>query len=160
MLEISRLKALGRTLMSGMPARLVFSVRLRSLASWRSWSKTGAEVETAGIFQRLAAREGEIAFQHGLHVVDVFVQGGDVGLAAAQRQLQLEACQDGAKVVADARQHGGALLDLTLDAPAHHDEGVAGAAHFGGSARLEIARHGPALAETLRRFRSCRIGRI
>ena len=72
-----------------------------------------------------------------------------VGLVAEQRELQLEAGEDGAEVVADAGQHGRALLDLPLDALAHLDEGVAGAAHLLGAARLEVARHRPALAEAL-----------
>ena len=47
-----------------------------------------------------------------------------VGRVAEQRELQLEAGQDGAEVVADAGQHGRALLDLPLDALAHVDEGL------------------------------------
>src|SRR5690606_3565948 len=56
--------------------------------------------------------------------------------------------EDGAQIVADARQHLGPLLDLALDTLAHLDEGEARAPDLLGAARLEIGRRGPSLAET------------
>jgi len=50
--------------------------------------------------------------------------------------------------VADAGEHGGALLDLAFDAPLHDGEGLAGAAHLARPGRLEVA-DGAALAEAL-----------
>ena len=54
--------------------------------------------------------------------------------------------------MADAGEHRRALLDLALDALAHQDEGLAGAAHLVGPARAEIGRHRPALAEAFGSF--------
>ena len=122
---------------------------MRSLASSCELAELRLEVEAAGVLGALAARESEIALEHRLHVVDVLLQRLGVAAGAAQRQLQPEAGQDGPEVVADAGQHGRALLDLPLDALAHLDEGEAGAAHFLRAARLEIARHRPPLAEAL-----------
>ncbi len=62
--------------------------------------------DSAGV----AAGEGEIAFEHAAHFVDVLLQELAVGGIVEQRQRQLEAGQDRAKVVADAVEHGGALL--------------------------------------------------
>ena len=70
-----------------------------------------------------------------------------LGRVAEQRQLQLEARQDGAQVVADAGQHGRALLDVRRDAVAHLQEGLRRLAHLARAARAEVVGHRPALAE-------------
>ena len=64
------------------------------------------------------------------------------------RQRQLHAGQRRLEIMADAGQHFGALADMALDALAHGDEGLGGAAHFGGAIGLEV-RHGAALAEAV-----------
>jgi hypothetical protein len=64
----------------------------------------------------VAAREGEIGLQHAGHLVDVLAHAVDFGAVADQRQLELEAGQDGAQIVRHAGQHRGALLDRALDA--------------------------------------------
>ncbi len=43
------------------------------------------DVGRAPVLAAVAAGEGEIALQHRLHVVDVLVEGGDVGLWPGQR---------------------------------------------------------------------------
>ena len=110
----------------------------------------GAEVGRHRLLAGVAAREGEIALEHAAHLVDVLLEGLDLGRLLDDGERQLEARQDGAQVVADAVQHGGALLDGALDAPLHLDEGVAGLAHLARAARpeLDVA----ALAEALRRL--------
>src|SRR5437667_350061 len=72
----------------------------------------------------------------------------DLAAVAKERQLELEAGQDGAQIVRDAGEHGGALLDRALDAALHFDEGGRRPAHLARPARAEI-RHLAALAETL-----------
>ena len=79
----------------------------------------------------IAAREREIGFEHPRHLVDVLLHRLDLGTVVAdQRQLELEAGQDGAQVVRDAGEHRGALLHRALDAGLHLDEGVRRAAHL------------------------------
>jgi len=48
--------------------------------------------------------------------------------------------------MADTRQHFGALVYIAVNALAHGEESLRGAAHFDGAIGLEIG-HGPALAE-------------
>src|SRR5690606_4438380 len=110
------------------------------------------EVEAARIFGSLAAGEFEIAYEHRLHVVDVAVERLEVRLRSGERQLQLEAGEDGTQIVADAGEHGGALLDLPLDALAHLDEGKARPPNLLRAPRPEIRRHRATLAEAFRRL--------
>ena len=71
-------------------------------------------------------------------------QGADIGIVMHHRQRQLHAGERRLEVMADARQHFGALGDMALDALAHGDEGLGGAAHFGGAIGLEVGhRRGP-----------------
>ena len=68
---------------------------------------------------------------------------------AHHRELQAHARERRLQVMADARQHFGALLHIAVDALAHGDEGLRRAAHFGRAVRLEIG-HRAALAERFR----------
>ena len=100
----------------------------------------------------VAARKRKVVLQHARHLVDIPAHAVDFGAVADQGQFELEAGQDGAKVVRHAGQHRGALLDRALDARFHLDEGLRRAADFAGAARMEIRRLA-ALAETFRRVR-------
>ena len=60
--------------------------------------------------------------------------------------MQAEAREHGAQVVADAGEHGGALLDLPLDALLHVVEGDRRLPHLAGASRRK-AGHGATLAE-------------
>ena len=95
----------------------------------------------------VAARERQIGLQHRRHLVDVLAHGVDFRAVADQRQLELEAGEDGAQIVADAGQHRGALLDRTLDARLHFQKRLRGAADFACPAGPEIRRLAP-FAET------------
>ena len=77
------------------------------------------------------------------------LRGCDLGPIAQEGQFQLEAGEDGAEIMADARQHGGALLHLPGDAVAHVEEGEARRLHLAGAARAEVAGIAPG-AEALR----------
>ena len=83
----------------------------------------------------IAPRKGEIGFQHALHFIDVLLQIPRLLGLPHQGQRKLEPHEDGAQIVADAIQHGGALLERALDAPLHLDEGVARLADFARAAR-------------------------
>src|SRR5690606_37758432 len=99
----------------------------------------GAQLQFADVFAGVALGEGEVAFQHVLHVIDILRHAFQLGpVAAGQRKLELEARQDGAQVVADARKHGGTLLYLALDALTHEDEGRTRLTDLLGTARDEI----------------------
>ena len=74
---------------------------------------------------RVAFGERHVVLEHGLHLVDVAAHRLELGTVLEQSELQLEAGQHGAEVVAHAGQHDGALLDMALDAVAHLDEGDA-----------------------------------
>ncbi len=91
----------------------------------------------------IAAGEGEIALEHALISSTSLFSASISGDVLDQRELELEAGQDGAQVVADAGEHRGALLDLALDAPAHLDEGQRGLAHLAGAARTEVGPRRP-----------------
>ena len=54
--------------------------------------------------------------------------------------------------MAHAGEHGGALLDMTLDAVAHLDEGLRRLPHFARAARAEIGWRRPAFAEAVGGF--------
>ena len=108
----------------------------------------GGHVGRRRLLAGIAAREGEIGFQHPRHLVDVLLHRLDLGAVADQRELELEAGEDGAQVVRDAGEHGGALLHRALDAGLHLDEGLRRAAHLERAARTEV-RHLAALAEAL-----------
>ena len=111
----------------------------------------GRKLQRADILFDIGTGEGQIGLQHRLHVLDILVEPLEVGIVARERQLQLEAGEDGAQVVADAVQHGGALLHLPLDTLAHQDEGEAGAPHLIRTAR-GIAADLLAFAEVFRRL--------
>ncbi len=51
--------------------------------------------------------------------------------------------------MAHAGEHGGALLDMALDAVTHLDEGLRRLPHFAGAAWAEIGRRWPPLAQAL-----------
>ena len=77
------------------------------------------EFRHVGSFRLLAgvaAGEGEIAFEHAAHLVDVFLHRLDLGAVAYQRELELEAREDGAQIVGHAREHRGALADRSAGA--------------------------------------------
>ena len=103
------------------------------------------------ILARLAAGEIQIFVQHVLHLGDVVFHRLGIRFGH-HRQFQLHARQRCLDVVADAREHLGALLHIALDAFAHGDEGLRRAAHLGRAVRLEVG-HRPALAEAFRRLR-------
>ena len=111
-----------------------------------------ADVGRRRLLAAVALGEGQVVLQHVLHLVDVVLQRRDLAAVAEQGELQLEAGQHGAQVVADARQHGGALLDVMADAVAHLQERLRGLAHLARAARAEVGRHGPALAEGVGRL--------
>ncbi len=106
-----------------------------------------------GFFASVAAREGQIVLEHVLHLVDVGLERLHFGPLAHEGELELEARQYGAKVVADTGEHGGPLIDVRLDAVAHLEERLRCATHLARAARPEIIADGPALAERLGRFR-------
>ena len=108
----------------------------------------GRHVGRRRLLAGIAAREGEIGLEHAAHLVDVLLHRLDLAAVAEQRELELEAREDGAQVVRDAGEHRGALLHGALDAALHLDEGDRGAAHLARAARAEI-RHFAALAEAL-----------
>ncbi|MNT00991.1 hypothetical protein D3C72_1354410 [compost metagenome] len=95
----------------------------------------GWKLQRADILFDIGAGKGQIGLQHRLHVLDILVEPLEIGIVAGERQLQLEAGEDGAQIMADAVQHGGALLHLPLDTLAHQDEGEARAPHFVRAAR-------------------------
>ena len=108
----------------------------------------GGHVGRRRLLAEIAARECQIGFEHRRHFVDVFLDRVHFRTVAEQRELELEARQDGAQIVRHPGQHGGALLDRALDADFHFQEGGGGAAHFACAARAEI-RNLAALAERL-----------
>ena len=100
----------------------------------------GGDVGRRRLLAGVAAGEGQIGFQHRRHLVDVFLDGLDLGAVAEQRELELEPRQHRAQVVRDAGEHGGALLDRALDARFHFQKRGCGAAHFAGAARPKVRR--------------------
>ncbi len=117
-----------------------FGARLGSVAHQRP------QIGDFGVLAAFAAGEGQIFVQHMLHLGDVALHGFHVGIRRHHRQRQLQPGQRCLDVMADARQHFGALGNMALDALAHGDEGLGGAAHFGGAIGLEVG-DGAALAE-------------
>ena len=99
-----------------------------------------------------AARELEILVQHPLHLREIGLHRFGVGILRHHRKLKPHACQRRLQVVADAREHIGALLHEAVDPFAHLDERGGGLAHFGRTARLEVGDRSP-LAERFRRRR-------
>ncbi len=79
-----------------------------------------------------------------------FLMASISGAVAEQSEFELKARQDGAQIVRDAGEHGGALLDGAFDAALHLQERGRGAAHLARAARAEILRLA-ALAEGFRR---------
>jgi len=111
-----------------------------------------ADIGAHDLLAGIALGERHIVLQHGLHLVDVGAHGFELGRILEHRELKLEAGQDRAQIVADARQHDGALLDVTFDAVAHLDEGMGRLTHLARAAGTEILGRRPALAEALRRL--------
>ena len=111
-----------------------------------------ADVGRRGLLAAVALGEGEVVLEHVLHLVDVVLERLDLRALAQQRKLQLEARQHGAQVVADAGQHGRALLDVVADAVAHLQERLRRLPHLARAARPEVGRNGPALAEGVGRL--------
>jgi hypothetical protein len=142
------------------PAPITFTVAPRSRPSAATFSTTLVEAHHADILLGFAAGEGQVAVEHRLHVVDVLVQRVELRSVADQRELKPEAGEDGAQVVADARKHGGALLDLALDALAHLDEGDAGAPDLIGAAGRKSSGMRWPLPKLSAAWVSFRIGRI
>ncbi len=93
-----------------------------------------------GLLAGVTARERQIGFEHAAHLVDVLLHRLDLGTVAQERQLELEAGEDGAQVVRDACEHGRALLDGALDARLHLDEGLRRLPHLARAAWLEVGR--------------------
>ena len=119
-----------------------------------------AHVGGLGHLAAVALGEGQIVLQHVLHLVDVGLQGARLRLVAQECKLQLEARQHRAQVVADAGQHGRALVDVLGDALAHLDESLRRLAYLAGAARAEIVRHGRPLPNASAASASRRIGLI
>ena len=107
-------------------------------------TQVGPHRRLAGI----APREGEIALQHAVHLVDVALEIIGFGRVPQHREREAEPRQDGAQVVADPVQHGRAVFDRALDAPRQLDEGMARLADLARPARPEL--HLAAAAEILR----------
>ena len=142
-----RLKAAGRTVTIGGPWNTALALWPLRSASSLSSSQEGRHVGRRRALAEVAAREGEIGLQHARHLVDVVLHRLDFRrLLLDQRELQLEAREHRAQVVADAGEHRRALLDGALDARLHLDEGLRRAPHLARAARAEI-RHFAALAE-------------
>ena len=111
----------------------------------------GADVGGLGGLARVAPGEGEIGLQHPGHLVHVALQILELGRGLQHLQRQTEAREHRAQVMADAVQHGGALLDLAGDPALHVEEGGPRAADLARAARPEIEL--AALAEILGRVR-------
>ena len=112
-----------------------------------------ADVGAHDLLAGVALGERHVVLQHRLHLVDVGAHRFQLGRILEQGELQFEARQHRAQIVADAGQHDGALLDIALDAVAHLDEGMRRLAHLARAARLEIGRRRPPSAETVGRLR-------
>ena len=115
----------------------------------RRFLEQGGDIGRGRFLPTFATGEFQIFVQHPLHIVDIGAQGRDVGGFLHQGELQFEPGQRRLQIVADAGQHVGALLHITVDPLPHGEEGFCGAAHFGGAIGLEIG-HGAALAEAFR----------
>src|SRR3990167_3278274 len=89
-----------------------------------------AEVGLLGRLALMPARAFEIVVEHTLHLSDVGAEIGQFRTFAEHGELQFESREGRAEIVADAGEHGRALLDLALDARAHLHEGIGGPADF------------------------------
>ena len=107
----------------------------------------GAHVGRRRLLARIAARKRDISLQHAAHLVDVLLHGLDLGTVPQQGKFELETRENGAQVVRNSRQHGGALLEHALDATLHLDEGHRRAANLTRAARPEVGDFA-SLAET------------
>ena len=105
-----------------------------------SFARDRCEICLQRLFAFLAAREGEIAIQHPLHLFDVFLGGADIVVLRRKREFKLQARQRRAQVMAHARKHGGALIGIAADTVAHAQQRARGLANFDGAGGLEI-RH-------------------
>ena len=132
----------------GSPSNAVSTTSPLAARRFGDLLQQAGEVDDLRRLAGVSLRKGEIVLKHARHLVDVGAERLGVRTFAEQCQLELEAGEHGAKVVADAGEHGGALLDLPLDPPLHLYEGQRGLAHLARAARPEgIDR--PALAELL-----------
>ena len=93
-------------------------------------------IDHGGFLQRRPPHEGEEFVDQTLHILDIALQGADLGIFGQQRQAQLHPGQGPAQIVTDTRQHQGALFDLAFDAGAHVQKGGAGGPHLQRTARL------------------------
>ena len=101
-------------------------------------------------FAAVAAREGKIGFEHRLHLIDVLAHALHFRPVIEQGQFELEAREDGAQIVRDAREHRRALLHGALDVRLHLDEGIGRTPHLPRTTRPEIG-HLTAFTKTFRR---------
>ena len=110
-----------------------------------------AHVGRRRLLAGVPAGECQIRLKHPRHLVNVIAQRLNLRTVLDQRQLELEASEQGAQIVRHAGQHGGALLDGALDAPFHFNESLRGPSHFAGAARTKPGDFA-ALAEALGRI--------
>ncbi|CAI8201220.1 MAG: Uncharacterised protein [Alphaproteobacteria bacterium] len=99
----------------------------------------------------IAARKGQIIIKHILHFGYVRIQFFNFRPFRQHGQLQFQARQRRAQIMAHPGQHGGALLNLALNTVSHFDERSRSTAHFRCTGRAEI-RHISSFAELLSRF--------
>ena len=101
----------------------------------------GLEVGRLDQLAALAAGEAQILLDQLGHLANVLTQSRqDRVVAFAQKlELELHAGQRSAQIVADRRQHLGALADMAQDAVAHQVEGVGGLADLQRTSGPEIA---------------------
>ncbi len=108
----------------------------------------GADVHDLGRLAGFAAGEGEVLVDHVLHLGQVALHLLQPGARIRKGQLELQAGQRRAQIMADRGQQGRALGDVALDARLHVEEGDGGLAHLGGAVGPEAGLIG-ALAEGL-----------
>ena len=111
--------------------------------------KESLQIERARLFFGLAAGEGEIAFQHRLHILDVLLHRIGIDLVTDEGELEFKSGQDSAQIVADTAEHSRALLNLPFNALAHDDKCCTSTANLFGTTRLEVGWRRPPLAETV-----------
>ena len=93
------------------------------------------------LLAEVAASKGEIALEHARHLVGVALEIFYLGGLRDQRQRELEPGENCAQVVTDAVEHGGALLEIALDAPLHFEERMTGLAHLARALGVETRSH-------------------
>src|SRR5690606_15227121 len=126
----------------------IASVPLRVAADF---VQQGGEVGRLGCLALMVAGKIQIILKHALHLAHIGAQFLHLRRVAKHGELKLEAGERRSQIVADAREHGGALFDLAFYAIAHFDKGMRGTAYFRGALRPE-ARRIAAHPEAFRRF--------